>query len=400
MGNCYGGSAEYTNDEIKKHLRSSKIHSEKPIRPDEEDLSQEETQDQIERALRKILDVIPESHIQSMISNLNQVMSDFEMTKKNTILNKVLKTLDTPFEMYFKQENYKASETAKKQRIHNMLYRIRTIFTPAASMLYELNTSEELMRRLDGNMKDYRTVRFERSADSNTIVQVSHVTTKKFLIIKSKSFLTMRVYRRISDDEFIAVGESVLRNQLADEPDMKEIRDEAQEECEILLSGTKYGGIEEDFTCYNFTRGDFRTTTGNMILKPIFKKTFNTYHNKNLVEFMNFILEDHNPADLVWFDQDPKAVSEILAEQRQIMLDMLQEVPEIFPSEIKEKLEKIRPKGKSGDVDGNEEENDRIEMLEAPKESVRLDLEDIKQEMKETLMNDTSTKDFEGSSNA
>jgi hypothetical protein len=340
MGNCYGQSPEYTNEEIQRHLRTSKIQKKPPVILDS-DLSDIDTKTEKKVKLSPLLQIITDSYIESLIEKLNDTMNNFEVSKKTKIIKKNLKTMDSPFELYFKQENYQPDPEIKKRRLHNMFARIKTIFPPSISMLYELNTSEELMKEIDNNMKDYKVIRSDKSKDSNTIIQILLMTTKKFLIVQSKCFLTMRVFRRISDNEYVVVGESVLRNDLSHQQDVKNIRKEASNECEIFLTGSKYGGMEGDYSCCNLTRGDFQTTTGNVILKPIFKKTFNKYYNKNLIELINFILRDQDIKELVWFG-DEEDVRRVINEARRVLLDFMHEVPDLFDKEWTKRLEELR----------------------------------------------------------
>jgi hypothetical protein len=340
MGNCYGQSPEYTNEEIQKHLRTSKIKH-KPIIPDS-DLSDIDTTTEKEERISPLLSVISDSYIESLIEQLNEIMNNFEMSRKTKILKKKLKTFESPFELYFMQENYQPDPTIKKRKLHNMFARTNTLFSPSMSLLYELNTGEALMKKIDGNLKDYKVIRSDKSKDSNTIIQILHMTTKKFLIVKSKFFLTMRIFRRVSNDEYVIVGESVLRNDLSLESDLKKLRNEASNECEIFMTGSKYGNIGDDFTCCNLTRGDFKTSTGSAILKPIFKKTFNKYYNSNLKELVEFTLQDHDLESLIWFDDDKKVIEKIIMKQRKVLLDFMNEVPDLFTNEWTQKLEEMK----------------------------------------------------------
>ena len=360
MGNCYSHSPEYSNDEIKRHLRLSKIKNPKEIKPDfENNLSDVETETEIPDIISPLLETISESYIQTLINNLNEKMNSFETTKKNKILKKTLKAMDTPFEMYFKQESIIDEETNKKRRIHNLLAKISSIFTPESSMLYELNSNEELMTRIDNNLKDYKVIRTDKSEDSNTIIQVLLMTTKKFLIVQSKSFLTMRIYRRINESEYVIVGESILRNDLKNQSDFKKIRNEISNECEILLNGSKYSDLGEGYSCFNYTQGDFKTSTGNMILKPIFKKTFNKYYTTNIKEFVNFILDDHDVNDLIWFDQDEESIQKILNTARKILLDYMTEIPDLFNKEWTNRLNELREEIENNNMD-NEVQIDTV----------------------------------------
>ena len=380
MGNCYGQPAEYSNEDIKLHLRLSKVDNHKNIKTDfENNLSDVGQENMEEEFITPLLQALPESYIQSLIKDLNEKMNNFEIIKKNKILKKNLKALDTPFELYFKQESIQETETSKKRRIHNLFARMASILTPQASMIYDMNSKEELMTKIDDNLQEYKVIRSDRSEDSNTIIQIILMTTKKFLIVKSKSFLTMRIYRRLSESEYVIVGESILRNDLNKQSDLKKIRSEMFNECEVFLTGSKYGNIEGGFSNCNFTRGDFKTSTGNMILKPIFKKTFNTYNTTNIKEFVNFILKDHQK--LIWFDQDEEEIKKVLNAQRQVLLDYSVEIPEMFSKEWTERLNELKDEinefNKKNNENKNNQEEDNMEEKDENVEEIEEEIEII-----------------------
>lgn len=345
MGNCYGHASEYSADEIQQHLRKSKINQPKiPSMDVDKGLSELNTSIETESNVidSRFLDVIDQAYIRQLVAKVDEHKAGFDLKKQNTILKKALKTMQTPFEIYFKQEKVVEESAAKPRRVHNLFAKMNTAFNAEASMLYELNTKEEMMKKIDSNTRSYEVLRTEHSEDGNTILQLVLMKTKKFLIVKSKSFLTMRVCQRVSDSEFTIVGESVLRNELSNQRQVKQVREEIENECEIFLTGSRYGGCEGDFTYTSFTRGDFKTSTGNAILKPIFKKTFNKYYNANLKGFIDFILSDHSGAELLWFGQNQEEVARILKDQRMEFLKLDVEIPDLFVKEVKEKLAELR----------------------------------------------------------
>lgn len=352
MGTCYGKTMEYNEEDIKNHLELHKKYGNKPpIEPQKNPKS--ETLSDIDGTLLKSgntpsrLSIFTQERVDRLTQTLISVIEQFEKSKKNTVVKKKLKSLKTPFELYFKLETIQSENSTKKRKLHIIYSRLKSLFTPAASMLYELNSDEAIMKKVDDNVQDYKILSTGFSEDRSLVIQVILMVTKKVLIVSSKSLLTVRVSRRVSDQEYVVVGESILRNGLAELENLKNLRESLENECEIHINGSRYAHLEDGYSCETMSKGDFNTSAGPMLLKPIFKKTFSKYYNNFVKEFVNFYLQP--PAEhLIWFDEDPKKVEQIFLDQRRVFLEDWHKNPELYGEEWTEKLQVFAALDESG----------------------------------------------------
>jgi hypothetical protein len=341
---------EYCEEDIKNHLELYKKYGTKQPKPENpqpvgENLSLID-QTLVERTPSRVFEeVLSKEYIESLLLEFGRICEGFELSKKNTVVKKKLASLKTPFELYFKAETLQEEGEGglKKRKLHNLFSKMESVFTPEASILYELNSTEKLMKKVDDNLKEYKVIQTQRSEDGSMILQLVLMVTKRVLIVQSKSFLTIRICKKMSDEKYIVVGESVLRNGLRDVEEVKKIQKKMVNECEIFLNGTRYTETEKGCMSETLSKGDFKTKTGAVVLKPIFKKSFSKYYNNYVKEFVNFVIRGghDDKKTLIWFEQRDEEICRIFERQRKILLEKMREDPEIFDKKWVEELKEL-----------------------------------------------------------
>ena len=340
MGNCYGVQPEYQNEDLKKFKdlqeKNNQIENEiPPVKLDELSVNEEENM--------SLIELLTEERIQEMIRECNERGDNFDVKKKNRVKNKPLKTLKTPFEFFFKKDVEK-DENDKKQHIFNMLFKIKSVMTPAANVMYEMNATEESVQKIDGDISKFDMLRHEMGSDGNTVLQVVKIKTKKIAIIEGKDFLTVVVFRRTEEGNFWIVNESVMRNNLNSLSSMSKLRDEMKNECEIIIRGVRVGPVNGENGSMIVNRGNFNTSVGAMILKPVLGKKFPKFYNKQLIEKINFFLSEPDLTQVKWFTDSNEEKRKVFDAQRIALLQVLEENSESLKEEWIESLNALNTK--------------------------------------------------------
>ena len=339
MGNCYSTQNEYRNEDLKKYedLQDSIDKQEEipPVRLDELSNSEDPS--------KSLLEILTEERVQQLIADFNDREANFDTSKKTKVKKKELKTFKTPFEFYFKRETEK-DENDKKFYIFNMLFKVKGVFNDEASSLFEMNMTEDKIQRIDSDIKSFKVLRTEVSEDQNTVIVVIQMQTKKIAMIDGKDMLTCVVFRRTASGNYWVVAESLSRNNLGNLEAFERVREGFKNESEIFLRGTRFGPMNGEDGVKMVNRGNFNTSVGPIILKPVLGKKFPGFFNKQIKEKVNFFLTEHAMEDLVWFSSDAQEKQSIFDNQRKSFLKMMNEFPEMFDEEWTTKLNELNEK--------------------------------------------------------
>ena len=341
MGNCYGIQPEYQNEDMKKFKEMQDQN--KNVGDDIPPVKLDELLNNEEEENISLIELLTEQRIQEMMDESDDRADNFDTVKKNRVKNKPLKTFKTPFEFFFKKDIEK-DENDKKQHIFNMLFKIKSVMTPEASVMYEMNATEERVKNVDEDINEFKILRNEIGSDGNTVLQVLKLKTKKIAIIEGKSFLTVVVFRKNNDGNYWILSESVMRNNLNTLASMTKIRDEMKNECEIIIRGVRDGPINEGNGSLIVNRGNFNSSVGAMILKPVLGKKFPKFYNKQLNEKINFFLSEPDMSEITWFTENNEDKRKVFDAQRLALLELLDNEPDLFKEEWVESLNALNTK--------------------------------------------------------
>lgn len=338
MGNCYYQNTEYTEEQKQRHLIQSRKLSEKL--KNQSNQKKENSYSTANNSEDKNQDLYAEFDTKPLSKELDDHINDFNKSNPKAILQTKLKTLSIPLESYF--EITKTSNVNfESKHIHCFFNKLIIPFTPAVCVLFELNVSSQKKMEINANLDSFEIIDSSERENRYQISQIELIKTKKILISQSKSFLNLRIFTRLSNNDFVISGRSISRTELAKSENLIKLRKSLVNECEILLFGTKYEKSGEKWRVLEVSKGDFRTKTGKSILNTIYKKVFQKYYNKGFKELTEFVLKDHSKSDLKWFGNDQNEVKIILNEQRKILYDMMVQDPTKFENEWVDRLREL-----------------------------------------------------------
>ena len=281
-----------------------------------EELDQPEPQDLPSIRRDGLLSILTSDWIDKQIAELDQRTGDFDTSKKRKVVIKKLGDLKIPFEFYFVSEKFKPEGSKKRRTLHNYLMRSKGPFSDDFQMLCLMNFDGERMKSIDNNIDQYEMLHKEWNAARDTQVQILRVKTKSFAIVSPKEFLTVQVQTRKGPGRMYTLAQSIGFNNMDKEPSLHALRESLKSENLIYMSGS----CLTDEGRAMFTRGDFDTSMGSMVLKPIFKSTFSKYYKYFFRSMVSFLFETRE-TPVVWFGEGSEEAERILAEQRRSLYD-------------------------------------------------------------------------------
>ena len=332
MGNCYEKPGSLKNDRNK-----FKIEFEELLKDD--DLTESEPNSSFER--QTLLDLITEERIQKLMKDFDDLEKGFEKSAKTEFSNKILQTLKTPFELYFKKE-----ATKDYQHILSTLNRLEMPLLPASLIFYEMNMAREGVSQLNTKFQEIELVQTELGPDRNTVVQIVKVAINEDNVLGQKPCLISSVFRRDDAGNFWILGESVLRSQIKKKRAVNELRRRLKSESNIILKGMRVGPVNGDEGQIMLNRGIFRTSVSKLILKPYLAKEYESNMENAIKKMIGFFTREQDTSQLVWFTDDEDEKRKLFLDQRKAFFEMMEQDPGLFDEETKEELENVAGRNK------------------------------------------------------
>jgi hypothetical protein len=185
--------------------------------------------------------------------------------------------------------------------------------------MYALQQSLESYSKIDDSLEEMELLQF--AANDDTIVFVVQTKTKKIMLIDPKSFLVVRMIKKISKNEFIECQKSLNLTDLIHESYYADKLESLKNVAEMHL-GANWIKSENGVTTEKvLTKVDILSSTSGMVIKPFLKKKFSQVYKNRTREIVRFIL-DTKPEDYVnlkWFTNDEARIDEIFQESRTIL---------------------------------------------------------------------------------
>lgn len=254
------------------------------------------------------------------IENMLKESQDFFNTdsfndKKHVLLNEKVKLTNSSyvFRAHF-------SELPSGNKLHHYLHTFEPPFTSDMLILYSFQQNLESVNKLDDSLDAFEVLCF--SCRDDIAIFVILTRTKKILLIEPRSFLLVRIVKRVSENEFIECQKSLhLINELKDVPFFANKISQIVNMGEMQLGGVWGRSVEGKVVETSFSKVDVLSSTGGVLLKPFLKKKFFNMFKNRTKEITKFALstkvEDFN--QLRWFTNDNAKFQELFAKNKTVI---------------------------------------------------------------------------------
>lgn len=316
------------------------------IAPEKELLSSSSSEMQDPREVN-VLGQLGRSAIEDLIRQAQEALRDDGVRiPKNRLVNERFKLFDN--EYTFWADFLDLPSGNKKHCYHHLL---EYPFTPEMFFLFSLQQTLESFSKVDDSLDQLELLNF--AALDDLIITVIKTKTKKILVVEPRSFLVLRVIKRVSPTHFIEAQKSVQLTGLKDQEPWKALLSKQQNlgEIEISAAEVKLDGGKVTAKSLNYV--DVLSSTGPMILRPVLKGKFSRYHKNVVKETLKFLMrtKEADYRSLRWFTNDSAELGRIFAENRRIVAEKRPNLNDLEKSEADEVLRMVGELSAAGQND-------------------------------------------------
>lgn len=253
------------------------------------------------------------------IDNIERFLEEDSREVADLSHRKSAALLDTKLEFF--SNNYRFWCHFEKQSngnfYHNYSHQIEFPFTPEFYYLMTLQENLEELQKKDDSIEYFEVLKNEITSDM--IISASLMKTKKILTVAPRTFLLIRVIKRISKNQFQECQRSVDLTDLRNEETFAQILS-TEENIACIFNGTS-SFIKDDsrYVLNLFTKIDILSTIGFNMFAIIIKKKFQNFFNKSMKLMAEFLSKRHDPSTLTWFEGRNEEIAEILRENLAIL---------------------------------------------------------------------------------
>lgn len=252
--------------------------------------------------------------LEEIIKQAQDTIANRELcTPKTRLINERHKMFDNEYTFWAD-----FSELPSGNRKHMYRHQLEYPFTPELFFLYSLQQNLESFSKVDDSLDQMEVLNY--AALDDIFVMVTKTKTKKILVVEPRSFLVLRVIKRISPTHFIEAQKSVQITGLKDQEPWASLISKQQNLGEIEIAGSEVKTEDGKTLVRTLANVDVLSSTGPMILKPILKGKFSRYHKNTVKEALRFAFKTKEGEfkDLKWFTNDPAELTRILEENRRL----------------------------------------------------------------------------------
>lgn len=279
---------------------------------------QDETHDEhipLEASQIPCLKLLGEEQIDQFFKEAQIEIQDSSICQtKFRLINEKLKMFGNEYTMH---ADFPELESGNK--LHHYRNSVDYPFTPAMYFLHSLQLNIESYSRVDDSLDQLELLNY--SSTDDTIVIISRSRTKKILVIEPRSFIVVRIIKKISDYEFMEVQKSINLTNLAKVEPFSHIASLQPNLGEMKISVYHLFQKDSKFFKQSMTKVDILSSTGPMILKVALKGKFSKIEKNMTKETLRFILTKNKSdyKNLKWFTSSEEEIDKIFEENLKIV---------------------------------------------------------------------------------
>ena len=254
-----------------------------------------------------------------------------DKNKGEKVLDQELPSLKNLFRLWISEGKQEGGDGLLTYRVE-----MNVPFSPELIQMFLLNLTEPVFKDYYLNSTGFSIV--DSTIDKDTIVYL--VKSKE---AEGEKFLA-RVVRRLENNDMLEYSKSVKLTTLNEQPEIKKLVDQVQNEKVILKSGRDTAIVDEGTRYVWF--GKFNKPTEEdqekkeekqkKLLKWVIEK-----HDGFLLRMAEFALETKETDDLLWFTDDKEDIKRVLEENRTYIKKSGIDVKELSKKQFERKTQDV-----------------------------------------------------------
>jgi hypothetical protein len=285
---------------------------------------------------RDLFRLVPLNEIEENIEKSKSILENPAIDiEENLFINENIRAMATPLKLWVM-----LSDLPSGCKLHNYYSKLRFPLTPDFMTLFSMNLTQDIMKKIDDNIDSFEVLDY--SFDSERALFVTRTTTKKILIVSSKSFLVLRSLERLENGNVLEYQKSIELTSLNSDEIYKSEVQKLINPGKIIFGSEllEFNGV--DTLRNTLTTIDVNSAVTMRLMQSMIRNRIRTYNENLFRQMVEYLVKTNEFEDIIWFpDCKVSKISQIfkqnltLLKQSGIILDFLDaKTYDVFKSKI------------------------------------------------------------------